>query len=64
LPIPSYALINGRLEFRLTRTISLFAELNNISGETYWIYADLSGSAAGLYGMPGRNAHFGIKAGL
>jgi outer membrane receptor protein involved in Fe transport len=64
LPISSYTLINGRVEFAVTRTVGLFVELNNIGGEAYWIYADLSGQAAGLYEMPGRNAHFGIRVGL
>lgn len=64
LPITSYTLINGRAEYAVTRTIGLFVELNNIGGEAYWIFADLSGQAAGLYEMPGRNAHFGIRVGL
>jgi len=64
LPISSYTLINGRVEYSITRSVGLFAELNNIAGETYWIYTDLSGKAAGLYEMPGRNAHFGVRVGL
>jgi len=64
LPISSYTLINGRVEFAVTPKLGLFAELNNIGGEDFWIYADLSGKAAGLYEMPGRNAHFGIRVGL
>lgn len=64
LPIPSYTLVNGRVEYALSRTIGLFAELNNIGGAAYWIFADLSGNAAGLYQMPGRNAHFGVRVGL
>ncbi len=64
LPLPSYTLINGRIEFALNRTLGLFAELNNIGGEDYMVYADLSGNAAGLYEMPGRNAHFGLRVGL
>ena len=64
LPIPSYTLVNGRLEFAVTPSVGLFAELNNLSAAACWIYADLSGKAAGLYEMPGRNAHVGLKVGL
>ncbi len=64
LPIPSYFLLNARVEYSIRCNLGVFAEVNNITGENYEIYADLSGQAAGLYQMPGRNVHFGFKTGF
>jgi len=61
LRIPSYVLANARFEFSVTRRIGVFADINNVFAEDYLIYADLSGQAAGLYQMPGRNLHFGFR---
>jgi len=64
LRIPSYFLLNGRVEASVIRGLSLFAEVNNVTGADYLIYVDLSGSAAGLYSMPGRNVHVGFRTGF
>ena len=64
LPIPSYFLLNARVEFSIRHNLGVFADVNNITGEDYKIYADLAGQAAGLYQMPGRNVHFGFRTGF
>jgi iron complex outermembrane receptor protein len=64
LPIPSYFLLNARVEFSIRRNLGVFADVNNITSEDYKIYADLAGQAAGLYQMPGRNVHFGFRTGF
>jgi len=62
LPIPSYFLLNSRFEVSIAKGVGVFMDLNNLGGEDYAVYVDLSGQAAGLYQMPGRNVHFGFRA--
>lgn len=64
LPIPSYFVVNGRVEFSILPGYGIFAEVRNITAEDYLIYANLPGQAAGLYQMPGRNVHFGLRLGF
>ena len=60
--IPSYFLLNARISTHITPVLRLFADLNNLLDESYLIYVDLPGIAAGSYPMPGRSINFGIKA--
>ncbi len=62
--IPSYLVLNSRADVRLSKVLSVFIEANNLFDADYRIYADLSGSAAGLYLMPGRNLSVGLRAGI
>ena len=62
--IPSYFVLNARTDVRLSKVLSLFIEANNLFDANYRIFADLSGTAAGLYIMPGRNLNFGLRAGI
>jgi iron complex outermembrane receptor protein len=61
--LPSYFLINLRLEVNTLSFLGLFIEINNILDKDYLIYVDMPGIAAGSYPMPGRslNAGFTIK---
>jgi iron complex outermembrane receptor protein len=62
--IPSYLVVNARADVRLFKALSVFIEANNLFDADYRIYADLSGAAAGLYLMPGRNLNVGLRAGI
>jgi len=60
-PLPSYFLLNARLDFKVLTAVNFFLDLNNIFNEEYLIYVDLPGTAAGAYPMPGRNFNLGIR---
>jgi len=62
--IPSYIVLNARADVRLSKVLSVFIEANNLFDADYRIFADLSGTAAGLYLMPGRNLSLGLRAGI
>lgn len=58
--LASYFLLNSRLDIHLSSFLEIFIEFNNILNTEYMIYADLPGSAAGVYSMPRRNAALGF----
>jgi len=60
-PLPSYFLLNARLDFKVFSAMHFFLDLNNIFNEDYLIFVDLPGTAAGPYPMPGRNFNLGIR---
>lgn len=59
-PLPSYFLLNARCRIRISKSVDVFADLNNILNTDYRIYVDLPGIAAGAYPMPGRNIQAGF----
>lgn len=61
LRMPNYFLLNSRLAYKLTSSIEVFCDLNNLLDTDYQIYVDLPGLEAGAYPMPGANVNFGIR---
>ncbi len=62
-PIPAYWTADLRAGYRLLKGLRLFAAVENIFNRQYQIYADLPGTAAGLYLMPGRAFTVGVDYG-
>ncbi|MEO0022968.1 MAG: TonB-dependent receptor [candidate division WOR-3 bacterium] len=62
-PIPAYWTADLRAGYRLFKGLRLFAAVENIFNRQYQIYADLPGTAAGLYLMPGRAFTVGVDYG-
>lgn len=60
-PIPSYFTLDTRAGYRLLRWLDLFASVENLFNRQYDTYADLPGTQAGLYRMPGRALTVGLK---
>lgn len=60
-PLPSYFLLNSRLNVKISSFLELFFDFNNIFNKDYLIYVDLPSQAAGAYPMPGRNFNFGLR---
>jgi len=61
LRLPSYTLLDSRLTVVLHRAVDLVVDLNNLLDQTYQIFVDLPGTAAGAYPMPGRNLQVGLR---
>lgn len=62
-PIPAYWTADLRAGYRLLKGLRLFAAVENIFNRRYQVYADLPGTAAGLYLMPGRAFTIGVNYG-
>jgi iron complex outermembrane receptor protein len=60
-PIPSYVTLDTRVGYRLLRWLDLFASVENLLDRQYDTFADLPGTQAGLYRMPGRALTVGLK---
>ncbi|MGB9836554.1 MAG: TonB-dependent receptor [Candidatus Saccharicenans sp.] len=58
--LPSFFLLNYKLEYQLTRFLSASLNLDNLLNTKYQIYVNLS-EAAGPYPMPGRAVYVGLK---
>lgn len=61
LRIPNYFLLNSRLAYKISPTIEVFCDLNNLLDTDYQIYVDLPGLEAGSYPMPGANINLGLR---
>jgi len=59
--IPSYFTLKSRLILKFIKNLDFIVDINNIFNEKYNIYGEFPGLPTGLYPMPGRNVHFGIK---
>jgi len=58
--LPSFFLLNYKIEWNFTRYLSAFLNLDNLLNTKYQIYVNLS-EAAGPYPMPGRAVYVGLK---
>ncbi|MBC7363111.1 MAG: TonB-dependent receptor [Candidatus Aminicenantes bacterium] len=58
--LPSFFLLNYKIEWKFTRYLSAFLNLDNLLNAKYQIYVNLS-EAAGPYPMPGRSVFIGLK---
>ncbi|HEK85324.1 MAG: TonB-dependent receptor [Candidatus Saccharicenans sp.] len=58
--LPSFFLLNYKIEWQFTRFLSAFLNLDNLLNTKYQIYVNLS-EAAGPYPMPGRSVYVGLK---
>lgn len=59
-PIPSYTTLDCRAGFRLRPGLDVFAGLENALDARYNAFADLPGTAAGLFEQPGRSFTVGL----
>ena len=59
--IPAYATVDFRAGYRLLSWLDLFASVENLLDHQYDAFADLPGTQAGLYRMPGRALTVGLK---
>jgi len=59
--LPSFFLLNVKMDLDLSRSFGLFLALDNILNTDYKIYVNLPGQAAGAYPMPGRSINFGLR---
>jgi len=59
--IPAYATVDFRAGYRLLSWLDLFASVENLLDRQYDTFADLPGTQAGLYRMPGRALTVGLK---
>ncbi|MEO0079424.1 MAG: TonB-dependent receptor [candidate division WOR-3 bacterium] len=64
LPIPSYATFDSRFSYRLNAWLELFCRVENLLNRQYDAFAELPGTAAGLYRMPGRSFTVGLDLGV
>ncbi|MGB9894257.1 MAG: hypothetical protein ACPLRA_07550, partial [Candidatus Saccharicenans sp.] len=60
-PLPSFFLLNAKVDLELSRYFEVFLALNNILDVDYKIYVNLPGQAAGAYPMPGRSINVGLR---
>ncbi|MBC7361374.1 MAG: TonB-dependent receptor [Candidatus Aminicenantes bacterium] len=60
-PLPSFFLLNAKVDLDLSRYFGVFLALNNILDVDYKIYVNLPGQAAGAYPMPGRSINIGLR---
>lgn len=60
-PLPSFFLLNAKIDFDLSRYFAVFLALDNILNVDYKIYVNLPGQAAGAYPMPGRSINLGLR---
>jgi len=58
--LPSFFLLNGKLELDITRYFSILISLNNILDTHYQIFVNLP-EASGPYPMPGRSLNLGLR---
>jgi outer membrane receptor protein involved in Fe transport len=63
-PIPDYWTLGARLGWKPFAWGGLFLSVDNVLDREYDAFADLPGSAAGLYRMPGRAFTLGLDVGL
>jgi iron complex outermembrane receptor protein len=59
--IPAYMTVDFRAGYRLLSWLDLFASVENLLDRQYDTFADLPGTQAGLYRMPGRALTMGLK---
>ncbi len=59
-PIPAYYTTDMRAGYRLLSWLSAFASVENLLDRQYDAFADLPGTQAGLYRMPGRSLTLGL----
>lgn len=59
-PLPSFFLLNYKLEYNLSRYFSFIFNINNILDADYQIYVNLP-EGAGPYPMPGRSFNLGLR---
>ncbi|MEO0086225.1 MAG: TonB-dependent receptor, partial [candidate division WOR-3 bacterium] len=59
-PIPAYYTTDLRAGYRLLSWLGAFASVENLLDHQYDTFADLPGTQAGLYRMPGRSFTFGL----
>lgn len=62
-PIPSYWTADLRVGYQPVKGLRLFGAVENIFNRQYQVFADLPGTAAGLYLMPGRSFTIGLDYG-
>ncbi|MFP4083123.1 MAG: TonB-dependent receptor [Candidatus Aminicenantes bacterium] len=60
-PLPSYFLLNSRMDIKILSFADLLLDVNNILNTDYQIYVDLPGMAAGVYPMPARSFNVGLR---
>lgn len=60
-PLPSFFLLNAKIDLDLSRYFGVFLALNNIFDVDYKIYVNLPGQAAGAYPLPGRSINVGLR---
>jgi outer membrane receptor protein involved in Fe transport len=59
-PIPAYLVVDTKMSYQILRQLAIFAAVDNVFDEDYVTYANLPGSAAGLYAMPRRRLTTGL----
>ncbi len=62
--LPSFFLLNSRIEYEIFSHLYFFTEIQNILDEDYRIYVEMPGVAAGIYPMPGRSFNLGVRVRL
>jgi outer membrane receptor protein involved in Fe transport len=60
-PIPSYYTLDLRVGYQLLKWLGAYASAENLLNRAYDAFADLPGTAAGLYRMPGRALTLGLN---
>jgi iron complex outermembrane receptor protein len=60
-PIPAYYTADVRAGYRLLSWLGAFASVENLLDRQYDTFADLPGTQAGLYRMPGRSLTVGLN---
>jgi iron complex outermembrane receptor protein len=61
LPIPAYYTVDLRAGYPVLAWLDVFASAENLLDRKYDTYADLPGTQAGLYRMPGRALTVGLR---
>jgi iron complex outermembrane receptor protein len=59
--IDDYLTADMKANYKISGNLIIFGSVSNLLDRSYEIYADLPGSSAGLYEMPGRNYNLGMK---
>ncbi len=62
-PTPAYFTLDTRVAYQLLPWLDLFASVENLLDRQYDAFADLPGTQAGLYRMPGRALTVGLNLG-
>ncbi|MBN2620618.1 TonB-dependent receptor [candidate division WOR-3 bacterium] len=60
-PIDDHYVVDTKISYKIFSGFQPFIAVDNITDETYDVYANLPGSAAGLYRMPGRSYTVGLQ---
>ncbi len=59
--IPDYFIWDVKMSYEVLHGLSAFLAVDNIFDDSYTVYANLPGSAAGLYTMPRRRFTTGLN---